>query len=194
MAAKIPRMVKEFWNSSSFLPKDRRKRMQPNAPGIDDTTCKIKGDRSDCQTGPTPPPRRPLTPLLLSSSNHLETNLQEQSLFFSRLPAEIRRQIYSHLFGNRRIHIDYDYYRTAGRPGERWRWYHRVCRNPPLFPSLKETQEDRKTCGSQYREMCTIQQYRRRLVAISSQEKSKGKRWRQRKLNSVNWLRTCRFG
>lgn len=61
----------------------------------------------------------------------LPPNPRAQSRFFARLPPEIRRQIYLHLFGDRRVHVEFDigtvYHHKLGMEfeerREKWRWW-----------------------------------------------------------------------
>lgn len=65
---------------------------------------------------PSPRPR-PITPT--PDNPGLTAQPQTQSRFFSRLPLEMRQLIYSHLFGNRVVHVElgYQYPRKPGGIG-----------------------------------------------------------------------------
>ncbi|KAH1424098.1 hypothetical protein KXW29_004184 [Aspergillus fumigatus] len=166
--------------------------------GIYHETCKQNGNCRDFRSMPLPPPRRPLTPpdyelaairgrsntltaINTSTTNFLDltkstTLPQDQSLLFSRLPKEIRQRIYIELFGNRSVHLEYDFGYAPGyrqrdkRPPDQWRWWHRVCDdeehpNPGDLCRMNDL-EDPKRIG------------RRQLS--------------RHKLKGVAWLRVCR--
>ncbi|EZF33837.1 hypothetical protein H109_02369 [Trichophyton interdigitale MR816] len=116
---------------------------------------------------PAPPrrrlqrPRTPLIPILPANRRPLslsypastpdEQRATENSLFFTRLPPEIRRMVYIAMFGARTIHISLNYSTSyvAGKAHARldtikrtddynlqWRWWHCVChryRNLPFW-------------------------------------------------------------
>ncbi|KAK0615432.1 hypothetical protein DIS24_g11821 [Lasiodiplodia hormozganensis] len=65
---------------------------------------------------PSPRPR-PITPT--PDNNGLTAQPQTLSRFFSRLPLEIRQLVYTHLFGNRVVHVElgYQYPRKPGGIG-----------------------------------------------------------------------------
>ncbi|EAW12125.1 uncharacterized protein ACLA_060840 [Aspergillus clavatus NRRL 1] len=169
--------------------------------GIYHETCRQNGNSRDFKAMPLPPPRRPLTPpdqelvsirsrsntltaINTSNSNYFDleesnkTLPQNQSLFFSRLPQEIRQRIYIELFGGRSVHVEYDFGYAPGyrqrdkRPPDQWRWWHRVCdegENPnPGDLCRTNDLEDPKRIG------------RRELS--------------RHKLKGVSWLRVCRKG
>ena len=99
------------------------------APGIDSSTCQVNGP-------PTNPNKLPILPpdhQTLYSKDNQGTNPQQQSPFFAKLPPEIRQLIYLHAFGNRQIHIDFDYHAPNGR----WEWWHRICDEPQNCPEGK---------------------------------------------------------
>ena len=100
------------------------------APGIDSFTCQINGPRTNPNKLPILPPDHQT----LYFKDDQVTNPQQQSPFFAKLPPEIRQLIYLHAFGNRQIHIDFDYHAPNGR----WEWWHRVCDEPQNCPEGKK--------------------------------------------------------
>ncbi|KAF9630363.1 hypothetical protein BFW01_g925 [Lasiodiplodia theobromae] len=62
------------------------------------------------------PRPRPITP---TPDNGLTAQPQTQSRFFGRLPLELRQLVYTHLFGNRVVHVElgYQYPRKSGGIG-----------------------------------------------------------------------------
>jgi hypothetical protein len=95
-------------------------------------------------SSPYPPnPSETSTPILHTAS-------QSSSLFFSRLPFELRMLVYRELFGNRTVHIQL-YHGYPGLPGirhnmdedkskpEGWYWWHSVChRDPEIAPIWRD--------------------------------------------------------
>jgi hypothetical protein len=58
----------------------------------------------------------------------LGTYPQTQSVFFTKLPLELRQLVYEELFGKCMLHLEFDY---AGPEyegqAEEWRWWHCLC-------------------------------------------------------------------
>ncbi|KAM5456723.1 hypothetical protein MaudCBS49596_000964 [Microsporum audouinii] len=123
-----------------------------------------QGERSSHNAPPRRRLRRPRTPLIpilptdrralsfsYDSSASDDEWATENSLFFLRLPPEIRRMVYIALFGSRTIHMSLHYTTSivAGKaharldtikrtddPNLQWRWWHCVChryRNLPFW-------------------------------------------------------------
>ncbi|KAF4202038.1 hypothetical protein CNMCM8927_000695 [Aspergillus lentulus] len=166
--------------------------------GIYHETCKQNGNCRDFKAMPLPPPRRPLTPpdqelatirsrsntltaINTSTTNFLDLNEsntlpQDQSLFFARLPKEIRQRIYIELFGDRSVHLEYDFGYAPGyrqrdkRPPDQWRWWHRVC-----------DEEDHPNPG----DMC-------RMNDLEDPKRIGRRQLSRHKLKGVAWLRVCR--
>lgn len=120
-------------------------------------------DRGLTKTGlnrkaPLPPPRLPSPrPRQITPSDSLPCQLQKESVLFSRLPIEIRREILLHAFGNRTMHMElvldrpmpegtrvnsgggsshggFAQQRDVSLPRQ-WLWRSCVChRNPPWLP------------------------------------------------------------
>ncbi|KAL1999977.1 hypothetical protein VTN02DRAFT_3721 [Thermoascus thermophilus] len=165
---------------------------EPEAIGIADSTCQFNAQRRDNPMKlPLPPARRPLT---ASASSHRPHALdaQRQSPFFARLPPEVRDLVYSHLFGHRRIHIEFAFDRRR----EQWRWWHRVCEETRLFPDKHGARA----------EACPTTAFREALYWNLSEgrnkkkmtklvkKKNKKKPGQGHRLEGSNWLRTCRIG
>lgn len=143
--------------------KEGKKKMHPRLEGWLQKWLKQKKKEDDSPPSPCediiptlPSPRpRPITP---TPDNGLIAQPQTQSPFFGRLPLEIRQLIYSHLFGNRVVHVElgYQYPRKPGglghagwgtmgpggriiyckdqSNGERWVWQcSGCCRDPECF-------------------------------------------------------------
>jgi len=151
--------------------------------GIDYDTCNSNAslrDYRDYTAMPLPPPRRPLTPPPESADPEESpgaVNTQTQSALFARLPRNIRERIYIELFGERAVHVEYDYGFAPGyrgrekKPPDQWRWWHRVCEEEEAKPG----------------DMCRSDDL--------DDLKRKGKRELLKyKLKGVEWLRTCRIG
>ncbi|PYH97348.1 hypothetical protein BO71DRAFT_438987 [Aspergillus ellipticus CBS 707.79] len=103
--------------------------------GLAASTCQVAGDLSDPTRLPVlPPDHTSLGNNNSSSSSSSSIHLQLQSPFFSRLPLEIRQLIYLYAFGDRRIHIDFDFHPGKGR----WTWWHRVCDDPAHCPDKED--------------------------------------------------------
>ena len=58
------------------------------------------------------------------------THFQSQSLFFTRLPLEIRILIYNNILGTRTIHFFQQFSRTR----QKWEQFHSVCPIPKFAP------------------------------------------------------------
>lgn len=174
--------------------------------GVDDSECAVGGNKADPSKMPIPAPAGRRRPLLVApridqmkksndgEESHLYPHLQGQSAFFSRLPLEIRREIYTLLFGGRRIHIEYDYHyqvvhdRIRDRmkvklgeaflPKREWRWWHWICDGEEgSFPG------DDKCRRTEH--------YDPKRWKI----KGKDRPWIQHKMTAViKWLRSCRLG
>lgn len=146
--------------------------------GIDYDTCSADVPLREYATMPLPPPRRPVTPPPEpTEGDQVRTNPQTQSALFTRLPVEARQRIYAELFGQRAVHLEYDFGYAPGyrgrdkRPPDQWRWWHRVCDEEEAKPGdmcRTDDLEDLKRLG------------RRELQKF--------------KLKGVEWLRTCRIG
>lgn len=143
--------------------------------GIDYDSCSANGSLREYVTMPLPAPRRPVTPT--EGDLARARNPQTQSVLFSRLPVEIRRQIYAELFGQRAVHVEYDFGYAPGyrgrekKPPDQWRWWHRVCDDEDTRPGdmcRTDDLDDLKRVG------------KRELLKY--------------KLKGVEWLRTCRIG
>jgi hypothetical protein len=115
-----------------------------------------QGDRKELHRNPNEPPHLPLCrPRALTlplpatpagASSKQSTSLQEHSAFLN-LPPEIRLRIYEAMFGNRKIHLFFDFASTAtpklGRKSrrakskkkgpEQWHFSHRVCEDEPPY-------------------------------------------------------------
>jgi hypothetical protein len=59
--------------------------------------------------------------LFTTLNNNIETDTglssQKESPFFTKIPPEIRDMIYLFAFGNRRIHMDFDFQGTSTKRG-----------------------------------------------------------------------------
>lgn len=160
--------------------------------GMNDSDCVVGGRRTDRGRMPIPPPgRRPLTPIGDDEwGSSVPRHFQRHCAFFTALPLEIRREIYVHLFGGRRIHLEFEFHHHivhrrlrerlghVGRSGpkRKWRWWHWICTDEPLFT----------TCD------------RCRNTEHYDPDKWTGKvrhPWKPYKLmDATNWLRCCRLG
>lgn len=152
---------------------------EPKSIGIDDSTCQFNGKRTDYMKLPLPPARRPLTPSPSSDLPHA-LNPQRHSPFFSRLPPEVRNLVYSYLFGNRRIHIEFAFNGHL----EQWRWWHRVCDEILLFPDKNNA----------LAETCPTTAFHEELHWSLYAGRKKKKPGKGHRLEGSNWLRTCRIG
>lgn len=149
--------------------------------GVDYDTCNSNAPLRDYTAMPLPPPRRPLTPPPEAADTEENpdgaVNPQSQSALFTRLPRNIRERIYIELFGERAVHLEYDYGFAPGyrgrdkKPPDQWRWWHRVCEEEEPKPGdmcRSDDLDDLKRHG------------KRELLKY--------------KLKGVEWLRTCRLG
>jgi hypothetical protein len=74
--------------------------------------------------------RRLTIPLPVDQAGPKQTTAsQEQSSFFSKLPLEVRLMIYREVFGNREIHIAYEYSETK----RKWELWSIECFSPSPF-------------------------------------------------------------
>ena len=88
-------------------------------------------DLSNLQGIPTPPEGYRAGPQPLLSSLSVSEGAIASSPFFTKLPLELRRQIYIFAFGGRTVHL----FRSPKRPyplGYRWRISGFVCSRHPL--------------------------------------------------------------
>lgn len=153
--------------------------------GADDSTCQVNGRRRDWSMMPIPPPRRHS---LMAKAAHQ----QMQSPLFARLPPEVRRLIYQHLFGKRRVHVEYDVdvpYCEDPRTQERekrsiWRWWHFICVEGDFYPTwAAESPRDR----------CSSLELEEGLEGFRKRSEMVLQNWRNYKL-SLEWLQCCRLG
>lgn len=88
-------------------------------------------------------PRYLTTPLSSFGMNFAESDAQRGSPFFTKLPPEIRRQIFINLFGGSRVHVVFSNhknksFRREDQPkGPFPRFYHCVCRHQNDAPPHK---------------------------------------------------------
>ncbi|KAF5670312.1 hypothetical protein FDENT_11334 [Fusarium denticulatum] len=79
-------------------------------------------------------------------------NAQENSSFFTKLPPELRRQIFIYLFGESIVHIKFhqskDQFKREGRPkpSKVPGWCHCVCRKGKEACAHPHSEEDHKWC------------------------------------------------
>ncbi|KAE8384124.1 hypothetical protein BDV23DRAFT_177291 [Aspergillus alliaceus] len=143
----------------------------------------ILSDQSDgSRTDPSCLPRLPSDYRCLSStlsdnasSPPVNIHPQSQSPFFSLLPPEIRHLIYLFAFGNRRIHLDFDFNLQLGR----WTWWHRIC-------------DDAQNCPDKpfpCPEHAGAEEAMLKLASSSWVKENF-----EYKLDAVNWFRCCRRG
>lgn len=156
--------------------------------GIDDATCQVNGRREDRSKMPIPQPCR-------QSPTVKKPHPQPGSLFFTRLPPEVRGLVYLQLFGNRRVHVEFDmdvrYCEKASRGtlSESWRWWHCICHEQVFRPSVVVHFTNRDEChalewsleASHEHEDAATQSWRRSV-------------WRSHHKLSLEWLRCCRLG
>ncbi|KAL4924808.1 uncharacterized protein BDV17DRAFT_284392 [Aspergillus undulatus] len=152
-------------------------RAELSSPGIAESTCRVNGDPHDQEFLPTLPTGYTS---LFGEINDRQAeptvnNLQEQSPFFTSLPPEIRQLIYRHLFGDRRIHLDYDFVWSENR----WVWWHRVCDDPENCPD-KEL-----TCPETADGEMTM-----RLMGWTSRLKKDV----EYRVQAMSWLQCCKLG
>ncbi|PWY69485.1 hypothetical protein BO70DRAFT_432445 [Aspergillus heteromorphus CBS 117.55] len=116
-----------------------------NSTGLAASTCQVAGDLSDPSRVPIlPPDYSSLVPRTSNSNSNSNSNgddvlfpvihPQVQSPFFFRLPPEIRHLIYLYAFGDRRVHIDFDFHPAKAQ----WSWWHRVCDDPVHCPDKED--------------------------------------------------------
>ncbi|KAF7586656.1 hypothetical protein BBP40_008525 [Aspergillus hancockii] len=103
--------------------------------GISPSTCRVDGSRTNPKYLPTLPSDYQCLYSKLSGPEPNNTSSsvsgpQSQSPFFTQLPPEIRHLVYLHAFGNRRIHLDFDFNPELGQ----WTWWHRVCHEAQHCP------------------------------------------------------------
>ncbi|KAE8374528.1 hypothetical protein BDV26DRAFT_284200 [Aspergillus bertholletiae] len=147
--------------------------------GVDKATCRMNGSPTDPNHLPAlPSDYCSLLSTLGGNGSHnrpspVEIDPQRQSPFFSRLPPEVRNLIYLFAFGNRRVHLDYDYNPQRGQ----WTWWHRVC-------------DDAEHCLAKAFQCPEYAGAEEAMLKLASDS------WVQEgfeyKLDAVNWLRSCR--
>ncbi|KAB8256825.1 hypothetical protein BDV32DRAFT_160900 [Aspergillus pseudonomiae] len=147
--------------------------------GVDNATCRVNGCPTDSKHLPTLPPDYCSVLSILSDNRHhnssspVEIHLQSQSSFFSRLPPEVRNLIYLFAFGNRRIHLDFDFNPQQGQ----WKWWHRVC-------------DDAENCLDKTFQCPEYAGAEEAMLKLAS--RSWVKEGFEYKLDAVNWLKCCR--
>ncbi|KAF5564300.1 hypothetical protein FNAPI_2193 [Fusarium napiforme] len=79
-------------------------------------------------------------------------NAQENSSFFTKLPPELRRQIFIYLFGESSVHVKFhqskDQFKREGRPkpSKAPGWCHCVCRKGNEACAHRHSEKDHKWC------------------------------------------------
>ncbi|PWY77293.1 hypothetical protein BO94DRAFT_538158 [Aspergillus sclerotioniger CBS 115572] len=107
-----------------------------DSTGISTSTCQVNGHVSDPSRLPVlAPDYAALITKPFQDGHQVLINPQRQCLFFTRLPVEIRQFIYNFAFGNKRIHMDYEFHHGKGR----WVWWHRVCDDPEHCPEKENS-------------------------------------------------------
>ena len=155
----------------------RPREFRPDAIGISDSTCEIKGDLFNGWKLPVPAPEQnALKP-------RSRQRVAQQASWFFRLPVEIRRIIYIELMGNRRVHIEHSwmlqspFQPKSKRGGKRWDWWHGVCQNSNSF--VRDTYDDRCRDRGDDR-------YASHTEGLTSAPPGT-------KLQGVEWLRCCQI-
>ncbi|KAL3456393.1 hypothetical protein BJX64DRAFT_41601 [Aspergillus heterothallicus] len=151
------------------------------SPGIRPESCKVKGSRFSASHLPVLAEDHIalFTTLKDDISENTSLDLQEESPFFQKLPQEIRDMIYHHAFGDRRIHMDFDFLGQSTKRG-RWGWWHRVC-------------DDAENCLANKTFVCA-----ETAAAEESMLRHGSGAWVkpgfQYYVAAVNWLRCCKRG
>lgn len=174
-----------------------------NLVGINEKTCKVGGRDDDARRMPIPNRlRRPLTPpFVLEESRtvakrRIDINPQNNSPFFSRIPAEIRHLVYLSLYGKRRIHLEFhlgpghdiirnNRNRSDDKTAYIWGWWHFVCHQSTFLPARCVQHPDpwdpcQAIAEWGIRSEEAGEPYDRELFV-------------DRKLPGSNWLRSCRI-
>lgn len=158
--------------------------------GFDNSTCEV--DRRRTTLTKMPVPQLQQKPASTSSRMGLHSKSQVQSMFFSQLHSELRRQIYLSLFGNCRIHVEFDigpsYHQWHGvqyqSRAPRWRWWHHVCNEPSKFfpkcAGIRDCQRD----------WCQHNEEESRNKKLMLRPAS----MKEHKLAGTSWLRSCWLG
>lgn len=156
----------------------RPREFRPDAIGISDSTCEIKGDLFNGWKLPV------LAPEQNALKPHSRQRVAQQASWFFRLSVEIRRIIYIELMGNRRVHIEYSqmlqspFQPKSKRGGKRQDWWYSVCQNSNSF--VRDTYDDR--CRDRGDERYTNQFEGLTSTLLGT------------KLRGVEWLRCCQIG
>ncbi|KAL2797252.1 hypothetical protein BJX66DRAFT_335155 [Aspergillus keveii] len=151
------------------------------SPGIRPESCKVKGSRFSASQLPVLPEDHAALFTTLNNDIGTDADLssQEESPFFTKLPPEIRDMIYLFAFGNRRIHMDFDFQGTSTKRG-RWGWWHRVC-------------DDADNCLANKTFVCA-----ETAAAEESMLRHGSVAWVKQGfeyyISAVNWLRCCKLG
>lgn len=142
--------------------------------GIGKDTCRVNGSPTDPNHLPSLPPNYcSLLSTLSDYRSPVEIHSQSQSPFFSRLPPEVRNLIYLFAFGNRRVHLDFNFHPQRGE----WKWWHRVC-------------DDAENCCDKTFQCPEHAGAEEAMLKFGSH--AWVKEGFEYKLNTVNWLRSCR--
>ncbi|KAE8418634.1 hypothetical protein BDV36DRAFT_154316 [Aspergillus pseudocaelatus] len=146
--------------------------------GIDKDTCRVNGSPTDPNHLPSLPPNYSSLLSTLSDNrphnkSSVDIHAQSQSPFFSRLPPEVHNLIYLFAFGNRRVHIDFNFHPQRGQ----WKWWHRVC-------------DDGENCRDKMFQCPEHAGAEEAMLKLGS--RAWVKEGFEYKLNAVNWLRSCR--
>lgn len=175
---------------SKLLNKDKDKpprypisRMGPKAVGIDNSTCEINPKHTKWWKLPIPPPEQRDRKL----GGTRPRNPQYQSLFFAKVPREVRYLIYKEVMGGRRVHVDYGFRtpsihlqrREMKKDPPRWLWWHCVCEMSDCYSFVDDRYYDH--CPG------TID----KAFFVRREGESPPQR---RKIGDVEWLRCCQMG
>ncbi|KAL3463903.1 hypothetical protein BJX64DRAFT_276113 [Aspergillus heterothallicus] len=145
------------------------------SPGVQLSSCEVHGDRHNPKYLPIlPADYSSLYSTIVNTSGSLQ-NEQAQSPFFVGLLPEIRQLIYCHLFGDRRVHLDFDYESRQAQ----WLWWHRICDSPNTCPDKQLICPENATAEGMMLHFGSKSWMTERVEA---------------KIDAVGWLRSCRLG
>ncbi|KAL3471148.1 hypothetical protein BJX99DRAFT_238021 [Aspergillus californicus] len=149
-----------------------------DSPGITPTSCEINGDPNNPNRLPIPPNYTSIYTSITTNTNP-DLSIQDQSPFFTHLPPEVRQIIYTHAFGGRRIHLDFDFTCTPQNNQGRWSWWHRVCDDADNCPEKEFPCPETEAAESSMLQLGSTAWVKEEF---------------QYKIDAMNWLRCCKAG
>lgn len=157
-----PDIFSKFFDRRSKWPVIYPRNTAANAIGIYESSCEVTDKLTNKYMLPVKSPKERQRQRSRPPGYTKYCSPQRKSLFFTKLPRELRDLVYLELFGGRRVHIEYDYqppniflYPSDDKAGKKekkrippfhWQWKHILCQKSDDWEEDKDRVYD--TCGN----------------------------------------------